>query len=443
MYADGMSSARKLLSSRGMKARIAAGCVALLAAGTWLAPRAAQTPTALTAPQERAAPLLEEQVQRREASPPFLGVQDVAARVREHSVAIALPALVTPPTRNDFSEPRPRPAQVAGFGALVSDTYVLAHSATLGGRSAVQIAAADGQRVEARVAVYEPSTGLVLLETEPLGRSPAASAEGAPVPGTLTVAAGRYEGNDVALPVFVTGISEGHYTISASDDQIRRGMPIYNLQGELLAIAAPDGADLVAFPAREAAARLIARAAAGERRSSVGITLQQPAGGLAQIFGEEGVIVTDVVEGGPAAEAGLEAGDLLLAIGDADVASVDTARRALSSMEVGIATTLRIVRGGRGRAIEVTPAVAYEVAALARARRPDAAPPGLDLRVLLPAPVLDRMGIPATARVISINRRPVSSIAQARRELSTGPNPALLLLRQDDNQFFAAVDPAR
>jgi hypothetical protein len=53
------------------------------------------------------------------------------------------------------------------------------------------------------------------------------------------------------------------------------------------------------------------------------------------------------------------------------------------------------------------------------------------------------MGIPATARVISINRRPVSSIAQARRELSTGPNPVLLLLRQDDNQFFAAVDPAR
>jgi len=431
---------RKLLSGRGMKTRIAAAGVAILAVGAWLTPRAAQTPTPLSAPQERAAPLLEEQVQLREASQPFLGVQDVAARVRGHSVAIAAPALVAIPTRNDFSEPGTRLPQAAGFGAFVSDTYVLAHSVTLGGRSAVPLSITDGRAAEGRVVVYEPSTGLVLLQTEPLGRLPAALADGAPVLGTLAVAVGRWDGGDVAVPVFVTGTGGDRFTITALNDDIRRGMPIYTLQGELLAIAAPDGAEVLAFPAREAAARLIARAAAGERRSSVGVTLQQPVGALARTFGDTGVVVTDVVTGGPADQAGLQAGDVLLAIGDIDVDSVDTARRALSSREIGIPTTLRIVRGGRGRTIEVTPALAYEVAALARARAQDATP-GLEVGILFPAPVLDREGVPPAARVISINGRPISSLAQARRELRPGRSPALMLLRQGDDRFFAAIDP--
>ena len=148
------------------------------------------------------------------------------------------------------------------------------------------------------------------------------------------------------------------------------------------------------------------------------------------------------MEGGPADQAGLQAGDVLLAIGDVDVDSVDTATRALSSREIGLSTMLHVVRGGRGRVIEVRPAPAYDVAALARARAQDATQ-GLDVRLLLPATVLDREGIPSTATIVSINRRPVSSVAQARRELRPARIPALMLLRQGDQQFFAAIEPTR
>jgi hypothetical protein len=65
------------------------------------------------------------------------------------------------------------------------------------------------------------------------------------------------------------------------------------------------------------------------------------------------------------------------------------------------------------------------------------------VRLLFPATVLDREGIPSTARIVSINRRPVSSVAQARRELRPARNPALMLLRQGDQQFFAAIEPTR
>jgi S1-C subfamily serine protease len=421
---------------------MAAASAAILAAGVWLTPRAPQTPAPLSAPQERAAPLLEEQVQLREASRPFLGVQDVAIRARQHSAAIAMPAVGAIPTRNDFSDPITRPPRPAGFGAFVSDTYVLVHSVTLGGRSAVQIATADGQIVEAQVVVYEPSTGLALLQTEPVSGPSATLADDAPLPGTLAVAVGGWDGGDVAVPLFVTGAGRDRYRISALDDEVRRGMPVYNLQGELLAIAAADGAELLAFPAREAATRLIARAAAGERPSSVGVTLQETAGALARIFGDKGVIVANVVGGGPADQAGLQAGDVLLAIGDVDVDSIDTATRALSSREIGVSTMLHTTRGGRGRVIEVRPAPAYDVAALARARADDPTQ-GLDVRLLLPATVLDRESIPSTARIVSINRRPVSSVAQARRELRPARIPALMLLRHGDQQFFAAIDPTR
>ena len=73
-------SAHKLLGARGVKLRVAAGSICALGLGIWLTPPA--RPTTLSAPQERAAPLLEEQVQLREVVKPFRGVQEITVRVR-------------------------------------------------------------------------------------------------------------------------------------------------------------------------------------------------------------------------------------------------------------------------------------------------------------------------------------------------------------------------
>lgn len=94
--------AQKLLAAHAIKIRIAVGSGLVLAVGAWLTPPAA--PTALSAPQERPAPLLEEQVQLREMARPFRGVQDVATRVRDHNVAILSSEPRTVATHNDFSE---------------------------------------------------------------------------------------------------------------------------------------------------------------------------------------------------------------------------------------------------------------------------------------------------------------------------------------------------
>jgi S1-C subfamily serine protease len=428
-----------LLSGGATKIRIALASGLALALGGWLMPRAAQPP--LSVSEERAAPLLEEQVQLREASRTFVGVQDVAARVKDQSVAILMPVSPAITSRNDFSEAEGTALRVAALGVFVSATHVLTHSAALDGRSSIELSLGSDLTIRGRVVSYEPSTGLVLLQTDIAGRLPPTLAAEAPVAGALAVGVGRSNGLDVAVPVFVTSVGEDRYTIGAVNGAILPGMPVFNLAGELLAISAPEGQEMRAIPIRDTADRLIAQSSTEERRSSFGIGFQAPTGLLTRTFGAEGVVVTEVLAGGPAHLADLQVGDAILSVGDVALDSVETAARALSSAQVGTSVLLRVRRAGRMRNIAVTPRLAYEVAALARATAD--ALSGPEARVVFPLALLEGAAIPATARVISMSGRPITSRAQAERELRRSRTPVPILLGQGNKRFFVAVEPSR
>jgi serine protease Do len=429
----------KLLAGGAIKIRIALASVLVLVVGAWLTPRAAQT--GITTSEERAAPLLEEQAQLTEASRTFIGVQDVAAEARQHTAGIPSPAFSIATSRNDFSAPSSAAPLLAGFGVFVSDGYVLTHSAALDGRSSVQLGLGAGDvPMEAAVVAYEPLTGLVLLQTTRSGRTPATLAADAPPAGTLAVGVGRSNGADIAVPVFVTRVSGDQYTIGAINDAILPGMPVFTLAGELFAVAAPVGRELRAIPVREAADRLMARASSGERPSSFGIGVQALAGRLTSSFGEQGVVVTEVLDGGPADLADIAVGDVLLAVGAAQIDSTESAIRELSSADVGTPTRVRLRRAGRVREVEVMPALAYEIATLARAR---GAPSGVEARVVFTRAALDALAIPPSARVLMVNGRAVTSRAQAQRELRLARAPVPVLLQQGDSRFFIIIEPTR
>jgi len=436
----GSGQPRKLLAGGGVKLKIALASVLVLAIGAWLAPRAAQT--GLSASQERAAPLLEEQVQLRDVSRPFVGVQEVAAPVRQYSVAILLPASTAVPSRNDYSESAGASRPVAGFGVFVSDTHVLTHSAALDGRSTVELSMADGRSASAQVVSYEPPTGLVLLQVQPTeGRASVTMAADAPTPGALAVAVGQSDDREVAVPVFVTSVGRDEYMIGAVNDMLLPGMPVFNLSGELFAIAAPYDRQVRAIPVREAAQRMLARAATGERRSSFGLGYQTLTGRLADTFGSEGVLVAEVLPGGPGDAADIRVGDVLLAVGDEKIDSAETAARLLSTAAIGTPTTLQVRRGARVSDIAATPAIAYEIVALARSSVDVSQAP--EARVLFPAAVLEVSGIPPSARVISVNGRALTTRVQVQRALRLARQPIPVLLRQGSRQFFASVEPTR
>ena len=429
----------KLLAAPRVKLRLAALSMLILAAGALMAP--AQRSTGLTPPQEHAAPLLEEQKQPRAISIPFRGVEEIARQVRQHSVAIAPRHEQGPATFSDFDDSMPG-SDASGFGVFVSETFVLTHVEALDGRAAVQITAADGAVMDGQVAAYEPSTQIVLLRTQsPVTASAPLSAVAA-APGALAVAVGRWSGRDISVPVFITSMSEGHYTLSDASGALRAGMPLFTVDGELFAIAGRDEGGAHAFAVRDAAARLIARASSGTPLASFGICVQEPAEVSIDIVGGKGVLISEVVEGGPASEVDIRAGDLLLAVGPTEVGSAETAARALQSAAPRAPTELRIVRDGRVRTIQVTSATAYEVAVAARAARVLASTLP-EARVLFTAAQLESARIPPSARVVSIGGRNASSRTQLQRQLRGAKQPVLVLLRHGDRQFFASIATTR
>jgi S1-C subfamily serine protease len=73
--------------------------------------------------------------------------------------------------------------------------------------------------------------------------------------------------------------------------------------------------------------------------------------GIAQ---RSGAIVLDVAAGGPAEAAGVQLGDVVLALGVHDVGDSHDVQRALANVAPGTSQTLRILRGGAPHALPVT-----------------------------------------------------------------------------------------
>jgi serine protease Do len=430
-------SAQKLLGAPGVKLRVAAVSVIALGLGAWLAPPA--VPTTLSVSPERAAPLLEEQVQLREVVKPFRGVQEIADRVRRFGVTIPSEERSGVPVLDDFSGEH-RSSTEAGFGVIVSETHVLTHATVVAGRESISVEAVDGTH-EMRVAAYEPATGLVLLQSDsPIG-TPAPLAAEAPTAGLLAAAAVSSQGRDIALPVFITTVAPDRYGVTSTGSRRLQTMPLYTLEGELLGIVGRDGPEWQAFAAGAAVQSMLARVSKGERLASFGIAFQEMTPSLQETFGEGGVLISDVVEGGPADLAGVQTGDVLTRIGDVELMSVDAAIRAVNAADIAGVTHLEVRRAGRIRRVEAAPVFAYQVSWLARHDTLDRS--ALEARAVFPADVLAAADIPADAHVLSVNGQVVSSRAQVDRELRRAKPPLRVLIHHGDRQFFAAVAPRR
>jgi putative serine protease PepD len=75
----------------------------------------------------------------------------------------------------------------------------------------------------------------------------------------------------------------------------------------------------------------------------------------AQVLDDAGdALVRAVVSGGPAQAAGIRAGDIITAVGDTEVSSVDALIIAIREHKVGDSVTLTFYRGGAKQQVKVT-----------------------------------------------------------------------------------------
>ena len=138
------------------------------------------------------------------------------------------------------------------------------------------------------------------------------------------------------------------------------GGPLVDTEGRLLGLNAVrrDGGFILALPADAALRRRVEELARGEasERPRLGVALAPPrvarrlrsAVGLAE---RDGLLVRAVVDGSPAAAAGLERGDLLVKAGERELTTMDDLFDALD--DAGDDLALVVVRGAEERELRV------------------------------------------------------------------------------------------
>ena len=428
----------KLFGSMRTKILIAVGCAGVIAVGLLTLP--APMPTAVAPPEERATPLLEAEVQRREQLRMFGELQPLGPQLARHSVTI--PAIAPPPGLPADVSPPTRRVGPAGHGLIVSaEGEILTSSAALQGRETLPVQLIDGTTAEARVIAFDPQTDLVLLVAAPIPRTDAAPwATEPPPPGMLAVAVAHDAGQVAVAPVFVTAAPDAERRIRTTTAELAPGTPIFTISGEVFAVV-PSADEPSAVLVAPAMSRLRDRIASGQaRRGALGVTFQPVEGDLAKIYPGVGVLLADVAIRGPADDADLLPGDFITAIGGTAVSSIDEAQQVIAELKPESPVTVELIRDGEPLTIEV-----LATSALGMRVRQSPRPPVTDApeaRALLDEDELAPNGLQGRSRILAIDGVPVVDTATARAQLRRARPPVLLYIENERGRMFRVLERA-
>jgi membrane-associated protease RseP (regulator of RpoE activity) len=254
------------------------------------------------------------------------------------------------------------------------------------------------------------------------------------VAGDTLVAVGGSAAARILVPIVVTAALPTEYRITPADGSVDIGMPLYTDGGAVVAIYAGHGQAQPIMPVLD---ELMRDAASGARPASIGVTFQRITSELAQALGTNGrgILIAQVMPGGPAAAAGVSEGDVLLTLGGE---AVDPERAAIQvrQLEAGAPIRITVNRNRRALALSVTPRPWGEAGTLAAA---EPAPLAIEL---FDARQLSDAQVPEDARVLAIDRRAVRSAAGARRLLSP-TRVSLVQFERGEDRFFAALGGSR
>lgn len=269
-----------------------------------------------------------------------------------------------------------------GSGVIFDpDGLVVTNAHVVRGATDLAVQLADGSRVPAEVVAADRLSDLAVLRVDEDGLPAATFADRPPEVGELAVAMGNPLGlNNTVTAGIVSGLNR---TLPAGGQQ---GGPT-NVLVDLIqtdaaispgssggALVAADGTVLgvnVAFASPAAGAVSIGFAipsmtvtsiveellADGEvEHAFLGVQLAPVTPQIAEQFDlgvGEGALVVDVVEGGPAAEAGLESGAVITAVDGEPITAFTELIAALRGHDPGDVVTLTVVEGGEERQVEV------------------------------------------------------------------------------------------
>ena len=386
----------------------------------------------------------------------------------------------------DFGGPRgfggPRdfgPQRGSGSGFIVSqDGYVLTNAHVAGDAEEVTVRLTDRREFEAKVIGSDARTDVAVLkidaknlpvvrigEPDELKPGQWVLAIGSPfglensATAGIVSATSRAVGNESYVPFIQTDVA-----VNPGNS----GGPLFNLQGEVVGInsmifSRTGGYMGLSFAIPIDVAMDVRRQLVDTGRvvrSRIGVTVQDVDAQLAESFGLErprGALVSSVEESGPAAKAGIEPGDVILAVNGRAVDRFGDLSGAISRMTPGAEAKLQIWRNRKQREVSVRVAELEQSAGrgasgadgergqLGLALRPltseEKQRSGVQAGLLVEAVAgpAARAGVRPGDIVVGVNGRSVDNVRQLREAVAGAGETAALLVRRNGAQIFVPV----
>ena len=245
--------------------------------------------------------------------------------------------------------------------------YILTNNHVIENAQDINVRLSDGRKLSARLVGRDPKTDLAVLKVEAPGPLPAAELGDSDQlrVGQWAIAIGNPFGLDRTVTVGIVSATartrvgvtqyENFIQTDASINPGNSGGPLLNLDGKVIGVntaivAAGQGIgfSIPINQARDVMRQLIA----GGRvvRGWLGIAIQDVTDELAAHFGvkeREGVLVADVMKGGPAEAAGLRAGDVIVEFNGGPIKEVPELQRRVAAVSPGQAVRLTVIRDGK------------------------------------------------------------------------------------------------
>ena len=312
-------------------------------------------------------------------------LEKVTSAVVNISVATVAPQRHNPLFRDPFFRrffnlPDDAPARrrhSAGSGVIVDAErgFVLSNHHVVARADSVMVTLKDNRRFEAEILGSDPGTDIALLRIEADGLDALAPGDSDALEvGDFVIAIGNPFGlgqtvtSGIVSALGRSGINvEGYEDFIQTDASINPGNSggaLVNLHGELVgintAIIGPSGGNVgigFAVPVNIATAVMRQLADHGEmRRGAIGVMVQDLTPDLAEALGldiERGAVVTRVEADSPAQAAGLQAGDVIVAVNTSKVESSRDLRNAIGLVRVGEGLEVEVRRGKRRFRLDV------------------------------------------------------------------------------------------
>jgi len=267
------------------------------------------------------------------------------------------------------------PVRGAGSGFIVStDGYILTNTHVVGNADEVTVRLTDRREFPAKVIGADERTDVAVIKINALNLPTVKLGDPSKVkPGQWVLAIGSpfgFENSATAGIISATARSlpsDNYVPFIQTDVAVNPGNsggPLFNLAGEVIGInsqifSRTGGYMGVSFAipidvARNVEDQLVKSGKVV--RGRIGVTIQDVNAQLAESFGLDrprGALVSSVEKDGPAAKAGLQPGDVILAVNSKPIERYGELSGQIAAMKPGADATLDVWRGGKKQNVNV------------------------------------------------------------------------------------------